>query len=247
MTTSISNLIPLRIAGLVAAAVSLSCGSPRERRADSAAAPLVDSLRSATAGDKTAPALCPTPAGGIRIAIDSVAGMPADLTVSALRRLCTAARADPVPYAGFTSPAIRFDYAGATVWAVQNIANTDTLVADQRAAYWAAVGDSLRFPDGRLIPRRLGQLRMLESDGVMFINSGDDTEGADVSLCRFPGLSFFFDTLPAPADTSVRPFAGIPTTDTMPFRRAEQYRDSVALRVTRQLCHRAGTIPSAER
>jgi hypothetical protein len=182
--------------------------------------------------------VCPTPAVGLRFGLDTVAGLPAKLPVAALRKLCASAHVDSVVYAGFASPALRFDFRGATIWAVQNVPDTDTLVPGLAAESWVGIGDSLRFPDGRLIPRRLGLIRAADSAGFMFLNSGDNTEGADVSLCRMPGLSFFFDTLPSPADTSVRPFAHIRRTDTLSYRRVELQRDTLVLKATRRWCKR---------
>lgn len=198
-----------------------------------------DSAHAPTASaSPPAGALCVAPAGGLRFTLDSVAGIPAGLPIAELRRYCASARVDSVVSAGFAQPALRFDFPGGTVWAVQNEADIDTLVPARPAEYWAGVGDSLRFPDGRLIPRRLGALRAIDSAGVMFIESGDNTEGADVSLCNAPGLTFFFDTLPAPADTTVRPLSQLGTTDTTAYRLVAQHRDSVVLGAERRLCRR---------
>ena len=118
--------------------------------------------------------VCPTPLGGLRLGLATVAGMPAALPVTARRSFCAAARLDSVVYAGFASLALRFDYPGATIWAVQYVPNTDALVPGQPVESWVGVGDSLRFADGRLIPRQLGRIRAMDSLGIMFVNSRDD-------------------------------------------------------------------------
>ena len=50
--------------------------------------------------------------------------MPANLTIAGLRNLCAAARVDTLYYAGFSTQALRFDFLGGTIWAVQNIPDT---------------------------------------------------------------------------------------------------------------------------
>lgn len=239
VTTVISTRTQ-RWVSVVVAASCISCSPGRTPDAGESAASMGSSVQAVPKTDSTPPGICATPAGGIRLGLDSVAGMPTNVAIAALRQRCAAVRVDSVAYAGFASPALRFAFAGATIWAAQNIPNTDTLVESQLVDHWEAVGDSLRFPDGRLIPRRLGQIRATDSLGIMFINAGDNTEGAEVTLCRLPGLTFFFDTLPAPADTSVRPFAAIRATDSLVYRHVEQTRDTLVLNTTRRLCHTVG-------
>lgn len=236
-----------RLTLLVVAAFLTGCHQEPEARPGNASALAAadarptDTSRALVADTALQPAaLCPTPAGGLRIGLDSVAGMPAGLSAAELLRRCPSARVDAVELAGFGSPAVRFDFEGATIWAQQNVPDTDVLVPDQPAEAWIAVGDSLRFADGRLIPRRLGEIRAIDSVGVMSISSGDDSEGADVVLCRVPGLSFLFDTLPAPADARVRPFAGMPRDAATPYRRVEQRRDTLIIRNVQRLCSRVG-------
>jgi len=204
---------------------------------------LNDSTSATVTGDRKATTVaapergvCPTPPGGLRLRMDTVAGMPAGLPIAELRKLCATARVDTLDDPGGPSAALRFDFRGGTIWAVQNIPNTDTLVASQPAQSWAAIGDSLRFPDGRLIPRRLGQIRSADSVGLMSIDYGDDNSGASVTLCRVPALTFYFDTLPAPADTTDRPFVGIRATDTSRYRRVELQSDARILANVRRSC-----------
>jgi len=233
----VNPLMKSKLVYLVAV-LCVACGPDHPRVGNNTAANANDVRSPAAAVAQQVGGVCPTPAGGLRIGLDTVAGMPANLTIASLRELCSSARVDTLYYAGFSTQALRFDFRGGTIWAVQNIPDTDTLIASQSISSWEAVGDSLRFPDGRLIPRRLGQLRAADSVGYMFINSGDDTEGADVSLCSAPGLGFTFDTLPAPADTSIRPFAGISVTDTLNYKRVDQQRDTIVLKNMRRWCPR---------
>lgn len=220
------------------AALSIGCRREHVLVADSTSANANDVQPSATAVAQQGGGVCPTPAGGLRLGVDTVAGMAADLSIAALRKLCASARVDTLEYPGFDTQALRFDFRGGTIWAVQNIPNTDTLVVSRPAQRWAAVGDSLRFPDGRLIPRRLGQIRAADSVGFMSVDYGDDNSGADVTLCRFPALTVYFDTLPAPADTTTRPFAGISVADTSRYRRVEVQDDTLIRRAVRRLCRR---------
>lgn len=233
-------MIRIREVHFLLAMLGIGCDVKRTPATESAAGAGGAGQPVSAAGTSPHVGVCSAPSGGLRLGLDTVAGMPAALPVTALRSLCPAARVDSVVYGGFASPALRFDYPGATIWAVQNVPDTDTLVPGQPVESWVAVGDSLRFADGRLIPRQLGQIRAMDSLGIMFVNSGDDSEGADVALCRVPGLTFFFDTLPASADTRVRAFAGIRTSERMPYRRVEQRRDTVVLNTTQRACYRVG-------
>jgi hypothetical protein len=225
-----SNLVVL------GALLCLGCGSERARVPDSAGSHASEARQSTAMVATQVTGVCPTPAGGLRLGVDSVAGIPAGLPIAELRQRCAAARVDTLYEAGGPSPALRFDFRGGTIWAVQYVPDTDTLVASQPVQRWAAIGDSLRFPDGRLIPRRLGQIRAVDSVGFMSIGYGDDNSGADVTLCRVPALTFYFDTLPAPADTSTRPFAGIRATDTSSYRRVELESDARILAIARRFC-----------
>ena len=219
-----------------AVVLCLGCRPDHARFTDSSSATITDERNRATAGAAPDSRVCSTPPGGLRLGTDTVAGMPAGLPIAELRKLCATARVDTLDDPGGPSPALRFDFRGGIIWAVQNIPDTDTLVASQPVQRWAAIGDSLRFPDGRLIPRRLGQIRAVDSVGFMSIDYGDDNSGADVTLCRVPALTFYFDTLPAPADTTDRPFAGIRATDTSSYRRVELQSDARILANVRRLC-----------
>ena len=227
----------LKLAYLMAA-FSVACKPEHARVTDSASATTNSDRRPATAIAGQGTGVCPTPAGGLRLGVDSVAGMPANLSIAALRKLCASARVDTLDEPGFSTQALRFDFRGGTIWAVQNIPDTDTLVVSKPAQSWEAVGDSLRFPDGRLIPRRLGQIRAADSVGFMSIDYGDDNSGAGVTLCRVPDLVFLLDTLPAPADTTTRPFAGIGVADTTSYRSVAVQADTLIRLTARQSCKR---------
>lgn len=218
------------------AALSIGCRPEHAPVAKSTSAKADDVRPQATAVAQQGGGVCPSPAGGLRIGLDSVAGMPVRLPVAALRKLCASTQVDSVFHAGFASPALRFDFRGGTIWAIQNIPDTDTLVVGKPVQSWEAVGDSIRFPDGKLIPRRLGQIRAADSVGYMSIEYGDNTEGADVTLCRVPALTFFFDTLPAPADTSVRPFSGISVADTSSYKQVHLEQSPLVLDAARRWC-----------
>lgn len=167
---------------------------------------------------------CPTPLGGLRIGADAAAGVPADRPLAELKTHCASARVDTIQYVGYATQALRFDFRGGTIWGQQQLRDTDTLVWARPVDHWVAEGDSLRFADGRLIPRTVGALRAMEPHGVMRTFQGDDVDGAEVRLCRYPGLVFVFDALPAPADTTARPLAELSARDTARWSRIEQRR-----------------------
>jgi hypothetical protein len=131
---------------------------------------------------------------------------------------------------GYSAVALRFEFPGATVWAVQP-EQEDSLVPASPASLWAAAGDSLRFASGELIPRTAGALRQLDSVGVVVLDRGDDTEGSFVVLCRHPELSLIFgselqprlgpDTLNKAKFITLAPLRGVQRSDTLRYWRID--------------------------
>lgn len=174
--------------------------------------------------------LCTPPTNGLRLASDTVAGLPAHATIAELRARCPGARLDSVTMGGSDAAALRVEFPGATVWAIQHDYE-DNLRAELPASDWAAEGDSLRFPSGALVPRTLGALRQLDSVGVIIVDDGDDTDGSYAVLCRFPEVSVVFggalhlhagrDSLPLSRYTALVPLWRASAADTLSYWRVD--------------------------
>jgi len=120
--------------------------------------------------------------------------------------------------------ALSFTAPGALISAVQTKyeAYGDSIHSHEPADLWVAHGDSLRFPDGRLIPATVGALRALDSTSVIVIDRGDDGTGSYVVPCRYPYLALIVSNVwPTFADTGAVSFARADVRDTTRFWRVE--------------------------
>lgn len=163
-------------------------------------------------------------ASGARLAADTLAGLPARAPLDVLWQLCPTARVDTVGVGGTTPPALRFDAPGVTLWAIQTEYDVygDSLHRAEPADLWAATGDSLRFPDGTLIPMRAGAVRALDSAGVIVVDHGDDGTGSYIVLCRFPHLAMVVGNVwPTFARSGVVPLSRATASDTTRVWRVE--------------------------
>jgi hypothetical protein len=179
----------------------------------------------------------------VRLGTDTIAGLPTGLTIGELRSRCATARLDTVGVGGTT--ALRWDAPGATVWAIQSAhdAYDDSLHAAERADLWAAVGDSVRFPDGVPIPQRVGTLRALDSLGVVVVDHGDDGTGSYIVRCRYPALAIVIgNTWPSHPRGGTASLVGVSTADTTRVWRAEVMPERRATEVE-QACRRAREQP----
>jgi hypothetical protein len=170
------------------------------------------------------PDVCPPAQGDIRLTSDTIGGLATRYTIGVLWQLCPAARADTVTVGGASLAALRIDAPGATLWAIQTAhdAYDDSLHRAEPATLWAAKGDSLRFPDGGLIPRRAGALRALDSAGVIVVDHGDDGSGSYIVRCRYLSLAMIISNdWPLFADSGVVPLARASTIDTASVWRIE--------------------------
>jgi hypothetical protein len=68
----------------------------------------------------------------------------------------------------------------------------DTVPGDE-PDMWTASGDSLRLPDGHLLPRTLRAVRALGRTVVDKNEGGDDWDGPGARTCRFPEILFNLD------------------------------------------------------
>ena len=98
----------------------------------------------------------------------------------------------------------------------------DSIHSTEPADLWVARGDSLRFPDGVLMPTSVGALRALDSSAVIIIDHGDDGTGSYIVRCRYPYLAFIVSNVwPIFVDTGAVPFTRADVRDTTRFRRVE--------------------------
>jgi hypothetical protein len=185
---------------LLASAVTACDSRPPDARREPAAAAAA-ATDSSAGRDASADTFCATPPGGLRVAIDSMAGMPADASIRYLRNRCARVREDEYAIGGSSAAALMIPFRGGRVWAVQS--NVEGAMDTTRSIdLWAAEGDSLRMPDGTPVPRTLGELRTRYPAGFVTADKGDDADGVLAFACLFPrlvlGLSWEIET---PADT----------------------------------------------
>lgn len=173
-------------------------------------------------------------------------GLPTRTPLGVLLSLCPRARADTVGVGGTSPPALRFDAPGVRIWAIQTAyeAYDDNLHLKEPADLWAADGDSLRFPDGKLIPKRVGAVRALDSAGVIVVDHGDDGSGSYIVRCKFPGLAIIVDNVWPPfAKAGVVSLTRAAASDTTGIWRVEVDPRRADPNVV-EACRRAGYLTS---
>jgi len=186
---------------------------------------LVGCNRTPDAHEGTAAVACPFTPGNLRIDSATVAGLPTQMALGALRRQCPAARVDTVGVGGTSSVALSFSAPGGVVSAVQTEydAYGDSLHLLEPADLWIARGDSVRFPDGHLMPTTVGRLRALDSTAVVIVDHGDDGSGSYIVVCRYPHLAFILSNVwPTFTDTGAVPIARVDRRDTTRVWRIER-------------------------
>jgi hypothetical protein len=169
-------------------------------------------------------AACPFTSGSVRIDSSLVAGMPTDIALGRLGRACPDARLDTVGAGGTQAVALSLTAPGARVSAVQTRydAYGDSIHSREPADLWVATGDSLRFPDGTVMPMTVSALRALDSTGVIVVDHGDDGTGSYVALCRYRFIAFIVSNVwPTLPDTGVVPLSRATPTDTARVWRIE--------------------------
>ena len=203
--------------------------SPTPRIVTASSAPVAPVVDSASV------ALCATPLGGIRVSADTVAGFPTGVPISELDQRCPSDSVDDYGIGGYTAKARIFSFTGATISAVQSD-NESALHPEQAADLWSAMGDSIRLPDGRLMPKTVGALRATYPNGLISSDKRDDTDGVLAYVCDFPRLVFTlgYDT-PTPADTGHWRFAAGSVADSTSIYRIEVWPEKW-WRTTAELC-----------
>ncbi|HKG94526.1 MAG TPA: hypothetical protein VKA84_21610 [Gemmatimonadaceae bacterium] len=176
-----------------ALAVAAAC-SGRDARPDSLATRPAETVAAAAAPPTPADSLCLTPPRGVVVTPDTLAGLPADAPISALVARCPGSTVDLFAHGGSQSPARVFRFGGATLVAGQTDYDYgDSLRMAESADAWEASGDSVRLPDGGLLPRTVGDLRERYGRGFVTADQRDDSEGVRAYLCRYPHLGFVLD------------------------------------------------------
>jgi hypothetical protein len=136
--------------------------------------------------------VCVRPPQGIIVGHDSIAGFSTHATLGALRQQCSLGKSDLYDAVGWQAVAWRFPFDGASVMAVQTKHSYGDALSDGEAPdLWIVEGDSVRLPDGELVPRTLGALRTRYGFAIVDENlKGDDMDGPHARSCRFPYLLF---------------------------------------------------------
>ena len=135
--------------------------------------------------------LCARPPRGIIVGHDSVAGFSTHAALRTLRQQCGAGKSDLYDAVGWQADAWRFPFPGANVLVVQSNHSGEAMHEDEAPDLWIVEGDSVRLPDGELMPRTLGALRARYGSAIVDDNvGGDDIDGPHARSCRFPYLLF---------------------------------------------------------
>ena len=197
------------VAGLV---VLLAAGCARDAKDENAApGPPTDSIAAdSTPSAEATPRAsgtdeegrCAAPAGGVRVAYDTVAGLATHAPLATLIAICGEGETDLVSFGGSQSPARLFRFPGAEVRAGQTkLDYGDSLDLSLAADLWQVEGDSVRLPDGGLLPRRVRELEARYGAAVVTSDKRDDSDGVRVRLCRYPDVELVLQySEPTPDD-----------------------------------------------
>jgi len=151
---------------------------------------------------------CPPAPGGIVVSVDKMAYFPSRARFTELERLCPAAGDTLYDAVGWQADATKFPFIGAMLVAIHSGSQPDMIPSDE-PDMWTVSGDSVRLPDGQLLPRTLGALRALGPLSVDDNEGYDDWNGPDARGCRFPDILFKLDgtNLPKKLPDSARVIA----------------------------------------
>jgi hypothetical protein len=177
---------------------------------------------------------CPVASHDVRLESATAGGLSLTLTIAELRARCSSARVDTVGVGGTASVALTVAVPGARISAVQSNyeAYGDSLHQRERPDLWVASGDSLRFPDGMLIPQTVGSFRTLDSMAVIVVDHGDDGTGSYIVRCRYPFLHAIVSNVwPAFAHSGIVSLLKASPKDTTRIWRLEQEVGSTDNRV----------------
>ena len=134
---------------------------------------------------------CATPAGGIVISRDRVGSFSTHATLGALKRECSAGDSTVFDDAGLQAAAWAFPFVGARVLAVQSKhAFYEPTRDDEVPDLWSIEGDSVRLPDGQLVPATLGGLKARYPFVHVTNNTGLDDSELGAWSCQLTYLHF---------------------------------------------------------
>lgn len=214
----------IRIVVILGSLAALGCRgeAPPSNNADSALVHAeIPAAAAVTEPTTIQEALCDPPPHGVVISRDSVGGLATRAVLGELVQACPASTVDVYSVGGYKPPARVFHFAGAELSAVQTRAG-NSLDYRAPADLWAAEGDSVRLPDGFLLPRTVGELRKRYPADVVTADQGDDADGTRVASCRFPGLQFILPYhTPTPAPVGRWPISSKPVADSTPVTSVE--------------------------
>jgi hypothetical protein len=153
-----------------------------------------------------------------RLGPDSIGGIPLQATLASVAHYCRGARLDTVAPGGYTALAIQIPLAHVTLWAVSDSEPYTTRIdSAQRTSFWYAEGDSLRFPNGQLVPRNVGEFRQRFPGALLRADNVDDTEGSYIIECGAPHVAFILGQRPELDDTAASRLDARPLPDSMTF------------------------------
>jgi hypothetical protein len=138
-------------------------------------------------------AVCTPPANGIVVGEDTIGPFPITATLAELVRICPAGDTTLYDAVGFQAMARVFPFVGARITAAQpDHPFGDWIDSTKPADLWIITGDSVRLPDGQLLPRTLGEMRARYGRLVVSDNfaGSDDDDGPGARMCRFPHVYF---------------------------------------------------------
>src|SRR6185295_14250342 len=138
----------------VTATIVVSCGRSEYASDGSAGA------RTA-AREAPRPTTCPSAPGGIGVSFDKIAYFPARAPASELERLCPALGDTLYDAVGWQANGRKFPFVGAMVVAIPHQGGSPDSIPGDAPEMWTASGDSVRLPNGQLLPKTLGELRAL--------------------------------------------------------------------------------------
>ena len=189
----------LAVAGVGLASVVISCGRI-DRAGDRSNGARASERASAT------PMSCPPAPGGIVVSFDKVANFPSRAPMAELEGLCPAADDTLYDAVGWQANGRKFPFVGAIIVAIPHQGPSPDSLPGDAPEMWTASGDSLRLPDGHLVPKTVGELRALGKTYVSKNEGYDDWDGPDARNCRFPEILFKLngDGLPKTLPDSAR-------------------------------------------
>lgn len=185
---------------------------------------------------------CASLSSSPRLGPDSIGGIAIHATLATAAHACRGTRLDTVAPGGYMVLAIRIPLRGATLWAVSDSEPyTGRVDSAQHTKFWYAEGDSLRFPNGELMPRNVGEFRQRYPGALLRADNLDDTEGSYIVECTAPQVEFILGQRLDLNDTAATRLDARPLPDTATFWKIRvDSAGSPPDPALRGICHRVG-------